>query len=224
MLASTIRRLSYVVATAFLLAVVTAVPVKADTIFSNFGPGMSFNTTTGYALGPAPGQVVAVGFTTKAEFKFTDARIAVGFVSGSVPFEAFLETDNGGMPGSIIDALNLAGTIGNFPPGSVVTYDSSASPLLASGASYWLVLVETDPGTQVEWNLNSIGDLSGGANFAFNESGNPTGPWSVALPGFARTAFQVDGALIGTPEPATLFLLGSGLAGIAFGRRRRAAG
>lgn len=223
MLASAIRRLSYVVATAFLLAAVTALPVKADTIFSNFGPGMTFDTTTGYALGPAPGQVVAVGFIPKAEFKFTDARFAVGFVFGSVPFEAFLETDSGGMPGSIIDTLNLAGTIGNFPPGSVVTYDSSASPLLASGASYWLVLVETDPGTQVEWNLNSSGDLSASANFAFNESGDPTGPWSVAPPGFARTAFQVDGAPIGAPEPATLFLLGSAMAGIVFARRRSVA-
>jgi len=199
---------------------------KADTIFTNFGPGMTYNTTVpgdfvsnnGFAT-----EVLAEQFTATGNFTFTDARLAlgvpcalVGFCTSSVG--VFLETNSGGFPGTIIEQINFTGVLAEAPAGSVVVFNSALNPVLTAGTSYWLVAAALDSTTIVEWDFNSTGDTASGGNAAFNTSGSLTGPWlSAAL---TRSAFEIDGTPIApVPEPATLLLFGSGL--IALGARDR---
>jgi hypothetical protein len=149
---------------------------------------------------------------------FSSAQLALGLSNGSPNIlQILLETDAGGLPGAIIETINV--NIGPFPPGSVVTAMSVLNPLLTSGTNYWLVAYAPGPNTAAEWNF-SFSDVPTLNNFASNQIPSPTGPWNFAS-GPVRSAFQINGNSP-VPEPATLLLLGPALAVIALrGCRRR---
>jgi len=221
------RPRSVLAAVIVLFAALTALPARADTVFSNFGPGMSFTAGSGWSVGTETlvGTVVnvvqAAPFTPTGAFQFTDAQVAVELSTGSTPFSAFLETDSGGLPGVILDTLTLSsGTIGAVP--SIVTYSCVACPNLTSGTPYWLVLLESDPNAFGGWNFCS-GTSNCVSTPASNGSGSATGPWVTTPTRLGTGAFEIDGSSgLAVPEPGTLFLLGSSFAGLAFWRKRRA--
>jgi hypothetical protein len=183
----------------------------AGVIYSNLGPGGTFNTNAAYGIGF--GTVVAMGFTPTRTATFGDAQLPLAFGGGGGPnlVVISLETDAGGVPGAILEQITVTG-LGSFPPGGfLTTAHSTLHPVLTAGVPYWIV-ASTTPTSGVFWNLTSPTTFSNGSNFAYNFSGSATGPWSTgSVPGL-RSAFQVDDNLAAiTPEPSALALLVSGL-------------
>jgi hypothetical protein len=204
-----------------LFIAVGAGAARADTvIFSNFGPGMSFNPNSGLVVsgsGDSSPQVVAQGFTSTGNFNFSSAQLAFRRSTGSGPIQILLETDAGGMPGTIIESLNL--NMAASPFASVVTVNSMLQPLLQSGVNYWLVAY-APADTFAAW-CDSVGDVSTADNFAINHIPSPTGPWISDLPGYIRSAFQINGEVASTPEPSALLLFGTSLTAAAAALRKR---
>jgi len=179
------------------------------TIYSNLDSSGGFNTAQGWVVdgGSVADQVIANAFTPSQTVTLADAQLALGSILGLSSMSVYLESNVGGAPGTVLASLTEQGAMGGFPPGSLVEYTCTACPMLQAGTEYWLVAQEPDPDTVAAWAWNDIGDTSTG-NFDYNDAGSISGPWQVDL-GDPRGAFEVQGT--STPEPATLFLLGTAL-------------
>jgi len=190
-----------------------------DILYTTLGPGSSYDGSNGiFVDGSNYNNVVAANpFTLGAGATVADAVLALGNYQGNNnPVTLYIESDNGGVPGSIIATLSQAGTIlpfGNGSGGGLVTFNCSGAQCALGAGSYWLVAWEKDPNTQQVWDF-TYQDQQG--NFAFNQLGSPTGPWTQDF--YYQNAFQIDGV---ATEPGTLLVLIPGLFAAGYSLRRR---
>ncbi len=214
-----------------LVFAVIVTPVRADPValYSNFGPGLSFEddlqsgwTINGF-LSPTTGQqAIAQLFTPADTYTFARVRVPVSFYSGPNSIDLYVQADHGGFPGAVLDVMHLSA----LPVGPrVVSAQSVSRPTLRANEAYWLSVVAGAPGVVAGWHWNTTGDVFDGRNFAGTQGGGPQGPWGLGPGGNApqfRSAFQIDGELQAAPvpEPATLLLVGAGGA-VAYLKRRR---
>jgi PEP-CTERM motif len=196
-----------------------AASAKAQTLFSNFGPGQSYNSGTLWVVGTeveGESGVLAVPFVPSETATLSDVMAALG-EEGSVDF--YVESDSGGEPGAILDTLTTTGTIGSSS--SILTYTCSSCSELTSGTTYFLVAVSSPVDGYSAWN-DSNSDVG---SYYYNGTGSATGPWTLTTSGSdTLPAFEVDGTpLTPTPEPPSQLLFGTGLLGFAafFSLRRR---
>src|SRR5262245_46281383 len=138
--------------------------VRAEIIFSTFGPGDSYQTEdfwpergSSFAFGP---ERIAFPFTVGGvdDFNFGSARLALSYFGGSNQVPALrLYADAGGQPGALLDDIPGSGLLGpygdNNPP---VVFTSTVQPLLQHGQTYWLLpLAPVD--VFAAWNTNDQG-------------------------------------------------------------------
>lgn len=186
---------------------------RADTIvFSNFGPGMTFNQTQGLAITGSNlfgGVIFAHAFTPSQTVTFSSAQLAMLLVAEPNHFQVLLMTSSGGLPGNIIETITV--TMPTSP--GIVTANSALHPVLTSGTQYWVAVFAPEPNTFGIWNL-ALNDFLTPQARGFT---SPTGPWVVGT--VNRSAFQINGEPV--PEPSTMLLLGTGLATLGTAVRKR---
>jgi hypothetical protein len=191
----------------------SAVPsAHAAVIFDNFGPGDTYNTGVGWTIsssGSSPGHWdQGDAFTPLgSDYRLDTIELAMWLATGTNELDVWLMSDSSGKPGAVIESFYFNGVM-QPAPGSVLLANSVLNPVLLAGTQYWLVASTPGPDTWAAWNKNSTGDTGPHAQWV-------GGPWGVAND--TAGAFRISGTV---PEPSTLLLLGSGLAGLGFVRRR----
>jgi hypothetical protein len=194
-------------------------PAYADILYSNLGAGGSFDSGSAFNIGQIASftQVIAESFTTTGSAQFEDAQLAL-FAYGGTSTDVYLESDNSGAPGSVLDTLVEQSPVTGYP-GSLITFDCSTCVTLAVSTRYWIVAAQGNGPTA--WSYNNTGDHSG---VLFDYTGSITGPFN-SNSSITRGAFEVDGSTIASsvPEPSAIALLFTvvGLAGAGLRRKNR---
>jgi hypothetical protein len=202
-------------------------------LFSSFGPGDSFRPAAIPILGPgyplsegdvSPGQQVGVSFSLPGgTFAFTSLDLALSTLplpGDSRPVDVALTLvgdDTRHLPGTaVLDTLLVTARSTLKDGGSVLSVSSSTHPTLIGGLEYWFVA--------------SVSGAEQGAGWMGSETDSQLLPaairrvdtdWTRSGPNGAFRLFgeQLSGPpLAPTPEPATVLLVGAGLACLA--RRR----
>ena len=204
------------------------VPAFADSLYSIMPPGNYFSPDK--AVGRD--EVVADPFTLSTGGTVSSAKLALNYLLGTnTPVDVYIETDNGGVPGSVVASLAQVGTI--TPQGGLVTFTCSGSGCTLEAGSYWLVAFEPDSLTSDFWNAPAyVTEVPPGVsyipfgpnlyipigNIAINSTNSYTGPWTIENNDYL-SAFEIDGTPGSSgpvvPEPSSIMLLGSGLAALA---------
>jgi hypothetical protein len=189
-------------------------PAAADVVFSNFGPGNSYDLDSGWVVaGPTsnapdgPGEW-AFAFTPSSDFTLTQIDVAISNDTAPISVTLSLDNASGGLPGGTIESWTVT-SLPVFPPTSniVQTVTPISSVSLVSGTEYWLAA--SAAGDTIDaWNValsgpNAPAALNTGSGWALQPPLNePFG------------AFAVEGSAV--PELTTWAMMVLGFAGLGF--------
>jgi hypothetical protein len=184
----------------------------AGVIYSDYGPGGSFDGGTGWTLGGPSSflpQVVAAEFTTAGSYDVTEIDLSVGHILGADGATVSLWTSAAGSPATQLGSWSLS-SLPNFGATTTSVISGVSGVHLAAGTSYFLE-VNVDADALSAWNLS---DQSAALPMSFNGGS----AFSDTAPAFAVLG-NVSGAV---PEPGVWALLLTGFFGVgALLRNRR---
>jgi hypothetical protein len=206
----------------FGLMVSLATVAKGDIVFTNLGPGGTFDCCSGFGLKGSsltpPPYALAAEFVPTADLLFTDAELALSVNLGTASAEVYLMTDASGVPGTVLEQFTVTG-LQPTPSGALFTVDSLLNPELQMGVPYWLAVTPVDASSSVSWRRD-LTELNSGSDLAdLISSPSLTGPWNIVSVDTSayKPAFEIDGTVV--PEPNLLLVSLSGLAAVGVWRR-----
>jgi hypothetical protein len=181
---------------------------EAATVFTNFGPGLTYDINSGNPVGNAfdgNNYAEANTFSPSSSGSLQSLLIALSCAFGCpFPVSVSLTADGGDQPGVILESFSVAGpALGPIGvPNAPILLNSVLLPQLFAGTQYW-VAVSAPLTDSASWNLNTTGDVSdqamsadGGATW-FSPSGNTPGALEVdAVPEPGTSALLVGGGLL----------------------------
>lgn len=181
--------------------------LHADTIYSNFGPGLTNSSNAVSVAGnDFGGEYYALAFTPSVTVTFTDALTDLVLFAGNNTVDALLLSTNNGIPGASLATLIQTSPITNGIEEFTCTV---TCPVLQAGTEYWLQLKELDPGSSIGWYLSSS-DMSNGTDEALRYTYyDPNSP--IYWPTGPRPVFEIDGTSIVASEPGSLIQLLAGV-------------
>lgn len=195
-----------------------------STLYSNLGTGDDvYNCCSGWTVSGTGS--IGVSFTAANEFQVTtggmalEVDVAVGFVEGDNSFYVNIDADNGGQPGSVL--LSVPNLSSNTPYGTccgLVSTGIVVGPMLSTGTNYWLVIGPTNS-TSTTWDAWNFSNSAAG-NDDYSTDGGLSWIRNGNQP---QGAFQIldGGCCENTSEPSSLFLFGTGLAGVLSASRHK---
>jgi hypothetical protein len=208
-----------------LLFTSTEAAKAAPIVFSNLGPGDSFQADVGWSVGMPPGNPnweVAASFTPDVtarlsgiEVPFADVHPFFGLPPSTLALS--LRADDGsGKPSSIaLESFLYDGPFGSLGAAILIPIQSILRPKLLAGVQYWLVAANANgaAGATLGWSFNSIGDDAStfgttlqGSGGVFSELREPD------------VAFRITGTTV--PEPTALLLIAASAVGWCCRKRR----
>ena len=202
-----VRNYLLVIVLAVLVVVTTSTRAQAGVIYSDLGPGDSFQTGVGWTIDPisplGPGTVrqeVAMSFIVPAGFDyiFTSLDIALnrfGLV-GLGSLDLLLTNDSAGIPGTVIETLSVTN-----PPDGLFNVVSVSTPTLTAGTTYWIATQSLD--YVGAWNYNNTSAI-GLATFSHDNGSSWNSPTTETL-----GAFRINGNQVPEPSSVVLFCAGS---------------
>jgi hypothetical protein len=200
------RRMAWALAVAGLLGGLPGA-ARADLIFTNLGPGDSYNLVWGWAYGTTRSAtdhfVSGDAFRAAATLVVDKVELPLWWVSDHAQVDVQLAADAGGKPGAVLDTFTLTTGTGT-PRMALLSAGSVLHPRLTAGTEYWLVVSSPYTNGGWEWG-NSFGPH-------FSSDNGQTGIAEDAPQG----AFRISGhlAALTVPEPPALLLGGLGVLGL----------
>jgi len=186
-----------------LLFLVVPVISNAAVVYDNFGPNNEFNNGASYSISPAA--IQGIQFTPSASGLLTSIDLPLSSATSSQDARFDLYTDSADSLGTLLESLNITNLNTGITP-TIRTAFATGTTSLVGGQKYWLIANSLST-FDVFWHFNSTGDA--GLRWI---NGNITNARLATL--------RVNTNAV--PIPASIWLFGSGLAGlIGLARRKK---
>lgn len=201
-------------------AILAAAPVLADTLYSQ-----PHNFVDAYEADS--GEINADNFTLGAN-SIVNGIVWSGFSSAATPttFTVTFYSSTSGAPGTEVASYDVTPTVTDtgsqtvYPGSSFETYDYTASlpsTLLSGSTEYFVSITADGLGTDPNYWFWATGSGGPGDGFYYSYTGGA--PFSLSDTS-EDLSFTLDGS-VGTPEPSSLALVGTGVLAAAGMLRRR---